>query len=213
MAAVAVVDFRFGNLRSVCNALRGLATDGAEVRIAADAAAVDRAERVVFPGQGAAGACMRELRDKRLACAVRAAARERPFLGICMGLQVLLERSEENGGTDCLGLIAGAVRAFPDRAQRPPGCKVPHMGWNRIRQTPHPLWRDIPDGGHFYFAHSYYAQPEDAGAVAGSTDHAGVAFAAAIAQGPMFAMQSHPEKSGAHGRTLLRNFLHWNGEA
>ena len=213
MTSVAIVDFRFGNLRSVCNALRRIAGGEAEVRIATDARDVECAERVVFPGQGAARACMRELASRRLADAVRAAARERPFLGICMGLQVLMERSEENGGTDCLGLVAGAVRAFPAPGARPRADKVPHMGWNRIRQRPHPLWRGIPDESRFYFAHSYYTQPQDADSIAGATDHAGVAFASAVAAGPMFAMQSHPEKSGAHGWTLLRNFLRWSGEA
>ena len=211
MSSVAIVDFRFGNLRSVSNALHWLCGDDAEVYVTDEAAGVDRAERVVFPGQGAARACMQELQRKDLAGAVLRAAREKPFLGICMGMQVLMERSDENDGVDCLGLVAGDVRLFPGRDERPRECKVPHMGWNGIRQHPHPLWQDIPDDSHFYFAHSYRASPGEDPAIAGTTEYAGIRFASAIASGPMFAMQSHPEKSGAHGQTLLRNFLRWDG--
>jgi len=210
MASVAIVDFRFGNLRSVHNALRRLAAPGDEVRITAEPAAIAQADRVVFPGQGAARACMRALREKGLATAVLEAARSRPFLGICMGLQVLLERSEENGGVDCLGLVAGSVRPFAAHRDRPAALKIPHMGWNRIRQAPHPLWEGVPDGSRFYFVHSYYAAPDDPAAVAGRAEYA-APFAAALARGPMFAMQCHPEKSGAHGLAVLRNFLRWDG--
>ena len=212
MQTVAIVDFSFGNLRSVHNALRRLAGADADVRIAADAAAIAQADRVVFPGQGAARHCMEALRRKGLTEAVRDAARTRPFLGICMGMQVLMERSEENDGTDCLGLFDGRVQAFAPRLPDGHRCKIPHMGWNGIAQQAHPLWEGIPDQSRFYFVHSYYVAPNDAQTVAGQTEY-GLPFASAIARDRIFAMQSHPEKSGAHGLALLRNFLHWDGQA
>lgn len=210
MQTVAIVDFSFGNLRSVRNALRGLAGPDVDVRTATEPSAIEQADRVVFPGQGAARHCMRALRRRGLADAVLGAARSRPFLGICMGMQVLMEYSEENDGVDCLGLFSGKVRPFAPHVEPGSGFKIPHMGWNRIEQTAHPLWENIPDRSRFYFVHSYYTAPRDDQAVAGRTDYV-LPFASVIAKDQVFAMQSHPEKSGEHGLALLRNFLHWDG--
>ncbi len=211
MQTVAIVDFNFGNLRSVHNALHSLASPELDIRIATEPQMVEDADRVVFPGQGAARHCMQSLRDKNLLGAVADAARERPFLGICMGMQVLMERSEENDGVDGLGLFAGEVRAFAPHVQDDASVKIPHMGWNGIRQRPHPLWEGIPDGSRFYFVHSYYTAPKDDDITIGQSDYA-VPFTAALARGPAFAIQAHPEKSGQHGLRLMRNFLNWDGQ-
>ena len=210
MQTVAIVDFSFGNLRSVQNALRSLAGPAVDIRIATEPSVIEQADRVVFPGQGAARHCMLALRRKGLADAVLGAARNRPFLGICMGMQVLMEYSEENDGVDCLGLFSGKVQAFATHVERGGGFKIPHMGWSRIEQRAHPLWEKIPDQSRVYFVHSYYAAPHDENAIAGRTDYV-LPFASVIAKSQVFAMQSHPEKSGEHGLTLLRNFLHWDG--
>ena len=211
MQTVAIVDFNFGNLRSVHNALRKLAGPDLDIRIATEPRMIEDADRVVFPGQGAARHCMQSLQSKNLLSAVEDAARNRPFLGICMGMQVLMERSEENDGVDGLGLFAGDVRAFAAHAEGSKSLKIPHMGWNGISQRSHPLWDGIPDGSRFYFVHSYYTAPEDEGLMVGQTDYA-VSFTSAIARGPAFAIQAHPEKSGEQGLRLLRNFLNWNGQ-
>ena len=211
MPTVAIVDFSFGNLRSVRNALHRMAPAGVDVHIATQAAEIEQADRIVFPGQGAAQHCMQELREKGLVKAIRDAAATRPFLGICMGMQVLMERSDENDGIDCLGLFDGRVAAFAPEIEDRRAFKIPHMGWNRIRQRPHPLWENIPDQSRFYFVHSYYTAPRDEMVVAGTTDHA-IPFTSVIARDQVFAMQSHPEKSGEHGLALLRNFLHWDGQ-
>ena len=211
MQTVAIVDFSFGNLRSVHNALRNLAGPDVDIRIATEPSVIEQADRVVFPGQGAARHCMLALRQKGLADVVLSAARDRPFLGICMGMQVLMEYSEENDGVDCLGLFSGKVQAFTPHVERGSGFKIPHMGWSRIKQISHPLWENIPDQSRFYFVHSYYTTPRDEKTIAGRTDYV-LPFASAIAKDRVFAMQSHPEKSGEYGLTLLRNFLHWDGQ-
>jgi glutamine amidotransferase len=210
---VAVIDYGMGNLRSVSQAVRHAADQsGVEVLVTSDPDAVRRAARVVLPGQGAMPDCMRELRDSGLLEPVIEAAAAKPLFGVCVGMQMLLSRSEE-GPTDGLGLIPGEVRRF-DLAGRlqPDGSryKVPQMGWNRVAQTrPHPVWAGVPDGSWFYFVHSYYARPVDAGHGAGETDYGG-RFTAAVSRDNIFATQFHPEKSADHGLQLYRNFLHWN---
>jgi glutamine amidotransferase len=213
MNSVAVVDYGMGNLRSVAKALEHVAA-GARIRVTSDPAAVLSADRVVFPGQGAAGDCMRALNETGLADALRRAVETKPFLGICMGMQVLVEHSDENGGTRCLGVYPGHVRYFGDvlrgagRARR---LKIPHMGWNQIRQLrPHPLWEGIPQDGYFYFVHSYYVVPDHEGLSIGVTDY-GIPFSSVIARDNVFAMQCHPEKSAQNGLGLLANFMHWDG--
>jgi len=191
-----------GNLRSVSKAIEHVAPQ-AEVRVTADPAAIRSADKVVVPGQGAMPDCMRQLAESGARQAVIDAARDKPFLGICIGLQMLFERGEE-GDTPGLGLLAGEVPRF-----RVSGLKIPHMGWNEVAQArPHALWADIADGSRFYFVHSYYPAPRDAGLTAGSTVY-GRPFTCAVARDNIFAVQFHPEKSQSAGLQLLSNFVRW----
>jgi len=211
VATIAVVDYGMGNLRSVARALEHVAPAATRVRITDRAEEVTRAERVVFPGQGAARDCMRAIDAHGLREPLLEAARRRPFFGMCMGLQVLLARSEENDGTECLGLYPGTVRRFPADLVDSEGrrLKIPHMGWNGVRQArAHVLWEGIEDGAPFYFVHSYHADPDRAELIAGRTEY-GVEFASVLAQDNVFACQFHPEKSSRDGLRLLANFVHW----
>jgi glutamine amidotransferase len=212
MSTIAVIDYGMGNLRSVAKALEHVAP-GARVHVTADAAVIAAAERVVFPGQGAMPDCMRELDSRGLRSAVLDAARSKPFLGICIGLQMLFESSEE-GNVPGLALIRGKVLRFPAermRADDGSRLKVPHMGWNEVRQErPHPLWQSIPDATRFYFVHSYYPCPDDAAVVTGTSAYP-FRFTCAVARDNIFAVQFHPEKSQAAGLALLRNFTVWDG--
>lgn len=223
---VAIVDYGMGNLRSVSQAMAHVAQDSAySVIVTASAQDVLDADRVVLPGQGAMPDCMRELTESGLREAVLHAAAHKPLFGVCVGMQMLLERSEEGPlgvGTPGLGLMAGEVVKF-DLAGRlqPDGSrfKVPQMGWNQVvqgasglpvgHQAKHPLWAGIPDAAYFYFVHSFYAKPSDAHHTAGEADYGG-RFTAALSRDNIFATQFHPEKSAAHGLALFRNFLHWN---
>ena len=209
---VAVVDYGMGNLRSVSQAVRHVAQGaGIDVIVTSTPEQVLQAERVVLPGQGAMPDCMRELRDSGLLEAVLDAASRKPLLGVCIGMQMLLTRSEE-GPTEGLGLIAGSVKRFAleGRLQSDGSrYKVPQMGWNRVRQArPHALWAGVPDQSYFYFVHSFFAQPVDAMHTAGETDY-GETFTCALARDNIFATQFHPEKSAEHGLALYCNFLHW----
>ena len=209
MKRIAVIDFGMGNLHSVHKALAEVGGNEVQVVHVDSGDDIASADQVVFPGQGAAPDCMQSLDAKGLSGAILQAAREKPFLGICMGMQVLFERSEEGEGVDCLGLFAGRVCGMKERLRG--GEKIPHMGWSRVRQrAPHPLWEGIDDDSHFYFAHSYCVVPEDAGIVAANTDY-GFEFACAIAGGSVFAVQFHPEKSAVDGLRLLLNFTRWSG--
>lgn len=210
MTTVAIIDYGMGNLRSVAKAIEHVAP-GHDVFITSDPARVTAAERVVFPGQGAMPDCMRELDARGLRPAVLAAAAEKPFLGICIGQQMLFEHSAE-GDVPGLGVLPGEVVRFPDAkmlAADGSRLKVPHMGWNEVRQCgPHPLWEGIPDGERFYFVHSYYVVPAAPGLAAAETDY-GVRFTSAVARANIFAAQFHPEKSAAAGLRLLGNFIRW----
>lgn len=210
MATIAVIDYGMGNLRSVAKAIEHVAP-GSAVQVTSDPAAVLAADRVVFPGQGAMPDCMRELDARGLRPAVLAAAREKPFLGICIGLQMLFERSEE-GDTPGLGLLPGVVRRFPAdhlRGANGEKLKVPHMGWNEVRQTrAHALWSGIASGTRFYFVHSYFPESRDPGLSAGEASYP-EPFLCAAACGNVFAVQFHPEKSQAAGLRLLANFAGW----
>src|SRR5574341_589647 len=194
-----------GNIRSVSKALERVAPL-AHVAVTSDPALIRASERVVVPGQGAMPDCMAQLAASGARDAVISAAREKPFLGICVGMQMLFERGEE-GDTRGLGLLAGRVPRFP--AARMAGLKVPHMCWNEVRQArAHALWSGIPSGERFYFVHSYYPDPADRSLVAATCEY-GVAFTCAIARDNIFAVQFHPEKSQAAGLRLLSNFVQW----
>ncbi len=211
MATVAVVDYGMGNLRSVSQAVMHVAAgSGVEVVVTQRADQVMAADRVVLPGQGAIRDCMRELRDSGLRDAVLHAAAHKPLMGVCVGMQMLLQHSQEQD-TPGLALVPGDVRRFAlegrlqDDGSR---YKVPQMGWNRVFQRPHPLWDGVADGSWFYFVHSFYACPSDPRHIAGETDY-GARFTCALARDNIFATQFHPEKSADQGLALYRNFLHW----
>jgi glutamine amidotransferase len=213
MARVAVVDYGMGNLRSVSQAvMHAAAGSGVEVVVTQRAEDVFAADRIVLPGQGAMRDCMRELDQSGLKGAVLHAAAHKPLLGVCVGMQMLLDHSDEQD-TPGLGLIAGRVHRFQLQSQlQPDGSryKVPQMGWNRVLQDrPHPMWDGVPDQSWFYFVHSYYARPVDGAHIAGSADY-GQRFTCAVARDNIFATQFHPEKSAAQGLALYRNFLVWN---
>lgn len=209
---VAVVDYGMGNLRSVSQAVAHAARDAdVKVIVTANAEEVFAADRVVLPGQGAMRDCVRALNQSGLKAAVLDAAARKPLMGVCVGMQMLLDHSEEQD-TPGLGLIAGRVRRFRlDGERQPDGSryKVPQMGWNEVWQRPHPLWAGVPDGAHFYFVHSYYADPSDPRHTAGESDYGG-RFTCAVARDNIFATQFHPEKSAEHGLLLYRNFLAWS---
>jgi len=201
---IAVVDYGMGNLRSVSKALERVAPQ-AEVLVTANPDAVRAAERVVVPGQGAMPDCMRQLAASGAREAVIEATRAKPFLGICIGLQMLFDRGEE-GDTAGLGLLPGRVPRFPATNT---GLKIPHMGWNEVTQArPHALWEGIPDRSRFYFVHSYYPEPADRAMTAGTCAY-GVTFTCAVARDNIFAVQFHPEKSQNSGLQLLSNFVQW----
>jgi glutamine amidotransferase len=215
---VAVVDYGMGNLRSVSQAvLKAAEGSSTQVVITADPDVVASATRVVLPGQGAMKDCMHELERAGLKQAVLSAAKEKPLFGVCVGMQMLLEHSEEGDalsgeGTECLGLIAGRVVKFDLKGQRQPDgsrFKVPQMGWNQVTQTlAHPVWAGVAQNSYFYFVHSFYARPSDVRYTAGETIY-GQRFTSVIASDNIFATQFHPEKSAAMGLMLYRNFLSW----
>lgn len=215
---IAIIDYGMGNLHSVASALQHVAPD-AQVEVTSDIERVRNADRVLFPGVGAIRDCMAEIRrrnfDKAIADTI---ASGKPLLAICVGLQSLMDSSEENGGVPCLGHFAGEVKGFAQSTEFVAAragderLKVPHMGWNEVRHTQsHPLWQGIPDRSRFYFVHSYCVQSRDAEVVAGVC-HYGIEFSAALARANMFAAQFHPEKSADHGLQLLKNFVGWNGQ-
>jgi len=209
---VAVVDYGSGNLFSVSHAAMHVAQgSGLEAVVTSRPDEIRAAERVILPGQGAMQDCMRELRESGLLESVLEAAASKPLFGVCVGMQMLLDRSEE-GPTDGLGLIHGDVVRFRLEGQlQPDGSryKVPQMGWNQVWQSqPHQMWAGVPDGSYFYFVHSFHARPSDRRHSVGESDY-GARFTAAVARDNIFATQFHPEKSADQGLSLYRNFLHW----
>lgn len=210
---VAVIDYGMGNLHSVASALEHVGAD--RVLVTHDAEQIRQADRVVFPGVGAIRDCMSEIRRLKCDELLQQALTEQhvPVLAICVGMQALMERSEENNGVDCLGIIPGEVRYFGNPLTDESGerLKVPHMGWNEVHQDmAHPLWQGIDDGERFYFVHSYYVHAAQRELLAGSVNY-GVAADAALARDNLFAVQFHPEKSAKAGLKLLQNFLEWDG--
>jgi glutamine amidotransferase len=212
MSTLAIIDYGMGNLHSIAKAVEHVA-EATRVIVSSDADDIMAADRVVFPGVGGIGHTMEELSRTGLSEVVRQSAASKPMLCICVGMQALFERSEENQGTDCLGLVAGEVWRFPENMHASDGgkLKVPHMGWNQVHQRPHPLWQDIEQDSRFYFVHSYYAAPADKSLQAATSDY-GREFCCALAHENLFAVQFHPEKSQRAGLKLLQNFSRWNGQ-
>jgi glutamine amidotransferase len=212
MSTVAVLDYGASNLRSVAKALEHVAGNDHRIIVSDQPEQILGTDRVVFPGQGAIGQCMMSLKEKGLDQIIKNCIKTKPFLGICLGLQSLMDESDEDGGTECLGIIPGKVVRFNNNVKDEQGdtCKIPHMGWNNVYQkNKHPLWQGIEDGARFYFVHSYYALPENNDDIAAKTNYA-AEFTSAAARENIFAIQFHPEKSQKVGLTLLKNFLSWN---
>ncbi|SOB77947.1 glutamine amidotransferase [Marinobacter sp. LV10R510-11A] len=211
MKTVAIIDYGMGNLHSARKAVEHVAPD-TRVLVTDNADQIREADRVILPGVGAMRDCMAEIRRLGVDELVREVSRDRPFLGICVGMQALMSRSEENGGVDGINLFPSQVRFFGDSlVENGVRLKVPHMGWNEVFQAKaHPLWQGIPDGDRFYFVHSYYAEAEGNADIVGRS-HYGVDLAAAVARDNIFAVQFHPEKSAGAGLQLLKNFTDWNG--
>lgn len=208
----AVIDYGMGNLHSAHGALQSVAPD-TQVLVTGDPEVILKADHVVLPGVGAIRDCMAEIYAQGIDAVVREVAASKPLLGICVGLQAMMERSEENGGVDGLGLFRGQVKYFgDDLRENGERLKVPHMGWNTVSQGKHPLWNGIADDTRFYFVHSYHVKADNDEQVKGS-GHYGVDFAAAMGQDNVFAVQFHPEKSHNAGLALLKNFLNWDGQA
>ncbi len=213
MQTIAVIDYGMGNLRSVTKALEHVVDKNQKVILTSSQKEVAAADKVVFPGQGAARDCMLAIDEYELRETILDAARNKPFLGICMGMQVLVHSSEENAGTACLGLYPGEVKYFGSQLKDEKGerLKVPHMGWNQVAQTrPHPLWKKIDNNSRFYFVHSYYLETESPDLEVGHCVY-GKSFTCALAKDNVFAMQCHPEKSADAGLQLLTNFVQWDG--
>ena len=213
-STVAVIDYGMGILHSAAKALEHVAPD-AKVVVSADADKILACDRVVFPGVGAIRDCVGEIRVLGLDQVVQEAARTKPLLGICVGMQSMMTHSEENNGVECLNLFPGEVKFFGDELKDSNGekLKVPHMGWNQVQQVKaHPLWNGIADMSRFYFVHSYYVSLQDLGLMTGRAEY-GVPFAATLGKDNVFAVQFHPEKSQKSGLSLLKNFMHWDGES
>lgn len=212
MKTVAIIDYGMGNLHSVSKAVEHVAPD-TRVLVTDNADQIRSADRVILPGVGAIRDCMAEIRRLEIDKLVREVSADRPLLGICVGMQALMSRSEENGWVDCIDLFQSEVRFFGDNlTENGERLKVPHMGWNEVHQAmDHPLWQDIPDGDRFYFVHSYYAEADGNPDIAGRTRY-GFDLAAAVARDNIFAVQFHPEKSARAGLQLLKNFTNWTGK-
>ena len=203
MTRIALLDYGMGNLHSAGKALEHV---GAQVDITNDPKIIAQADKIVFPGVGAMRDCIQGMQASGIDQVIRDAVLNKPVLAICVGMQALLERSEENGGSDALGIFKGTVKEFP----KTPNLKVPHMGWNKVHQVDptHPMWNNIEQDARFYFVHSFYVEPENQDLVAATCDY-GLPFCTAIHQENLFATQFHPEKSHTAGLQLLKNFVEW----
>lgn len=213
-SSIAVIDYGMGNLHSVASALQHVG-ENVEVIVTGEPEKILAADRVLFPGVGAIRDCMAEILAAGVGEVVAEAMKQKPLLAICVGMQALMQRSEENGGVDCLGFYGGDVKFFGDRLVSAQGekLKVPHMGWNQVHQeNNHPLWNGIAQDSRFYFVHSFYVQAKNESLIAGTTDY-GVNINAALSKDNVFAAQFHPEKSSTAGLQLLKNFLSWDGQS
>jgi glutamine amidotransferase len=212
MSTVAVIDYGMGNLHSITKALQQVASADTKIIITDNKAQILAADRVVFPGVGAITNCLLALKKSGLETVIKEVIKQKPLLGICLGMQALLSFSDENKGVKCLDIFTGKVIRFAENLQDEAGegLKVPHMGWNQVSQKAHPLWKNIADNSRFYFVHSYYASGVDPQSVVATT-HYPDALTCAIAKENIFAVQFHPEKSQTAGLQLLRNFLYWDG--
>tara|TARA_B000000475_G_C15885581_1_gene402316 strand:+ start:36 stop:659 length:624 start_codon:yes stop_codon:yes gene_type:complete len=201
---IAIVDYGMSNLSSVVKAVEYVAPNQ-KVIISSNPKEIDNADKIIFPGQGAARKCINSIFDKNLDKVIKKISNEKPFLGICMGMQVLMDYSEENNGTDCLGLIKGKVKKFQSTQKNQ--MKIPHMGWNKIsKKNEHPIWNKIDNDSYFYFVHSYFIEPEDKTNIIGETKY-GDNFCSVIAKNNIIAIQGHPEKSSKAGLQFLKNFI------
>ncbi len=208
MTTIAIIDYGMGNLRSVAKALEHVAPD-MQILVSSSTAEIQQADKVVFPGVGGIAHCMDELQHRGLAEVITEVAAEKPFLGICVGMQALFENSEENDGTEGLAILHGSVPKFPAKSMG--DLSIPHMGWNNVEQTAeHPLWHNIEDDARFYFVHSFFVEPASQHLNAGVCNY-GIDFSAAIYSNNIFATQFHPEKSQHDGLELLKNFSTWDG--
>ncbi|HBG28757.1 MAG: imidazole glycerol phosphate synthase, glutamine amidotransferase subunit [Planctomycetes bacterium GWF2_41_51] len=204
---ITIIDYKAGNLTSVGLAFESI---GQEVKITDKPEEILRAEKIVFPGVGAAMAAMDNLKELQLIEPIRKVIADGvPFLGICIGMQVLFESSEEDGGTECLGILPGKVKKFRPSDKM---CKIPQIGWNTVKvKKPHPIFEGIEDESEFYFVHSFYPSCSDANNILGQTDYADAVFASAAGKNNLASVQFHPERSGRIGLRLLENFCNWNG--
>jgi glutamine amidotransferase len=211
MSKVVVLDYGSSNLRSVAKALETVAGSDHSITVSGDAKTILAADKVIFPGQGAIGQAMSHLKEQNLDDVIRECISNKPFLGICLGLQMLLDHSDEDGGVNGLGILPGNVVRFEDNKKDEEGnaFKIPSMGWNQVYQSkPHPLWQGIEDGSRFYFVHSYYVKPKLESDIAATTDYI-FRYTSAAARDNLFAVQFHPEKSQHAGLQLLKNFINW----
>ena len=204
MDTIAIIDYGMSNLSSVVKATKYVAPNE-KVIISSDSNEINNADKIIFPGQGAAKKCMESIYDKNLAKVIRKSSQEKPFLGICMGMQVLMDHSDENSGTECLSIIEGKVEKF--KSNKNNKIKIPHMGWNKItKKKDHPIWHKIDEQSYFYFVHSYFIKPYEEDYILGETNH-GKVFCSVIAKDNIIAIQGHPEKSSSAGLQFLKNFI------
>ena len=204
MNTIAIIDYGMSNLSSVVKATKYVAPNDSVI-VTSNSGEINNADKVIFPGQGAAKNCMKSIYDQNLDKIIKKSSQEKPFLGICMGMQVLMSYSEENAGTNCLGIFEGKVKKFKTR--KDVKIKIPHMGWNRVlKKSDHPIWHKIKDESYFYFVHSYFIDLLDKSAVIGETEYGGT-FSSVIAKNNIVAIQGHPEKSSYTGLQFLKNFI------
>jgi len=209
MAEVVIIDYGMGNIHSVYKSLVKVVDKNSKIKISNSINDIKNSSHIIFPGQGAASECMSSIKKRYDVVELKNLISQKPFLGICMGLQVLMSNSDENNGVNCLDVIDGSVLSFKNKIGK--SLKIPHMGWNKVQQNKtHPIWSGIPDNSFFYFVHSYYVEPADINDSISMTEY-GINFTSSIARDNLTAVQFHPEKSSEPGLSLLRNFISWDG--